>query len=342
MGDVTLALERRGVEALREWYNPESSKAFLDSRQRARKMADAILARYERRDGELECLEEMIAEDGREDKGHSVAYLYLLRTALIRNWSRLALLMVQRIPYDVGTLLDAIDLDYEQIRETLDSEEEGNAYVDVLRYLSRTLTGSDQKALAAFITLKVSVECQHCRASIVETAAALMVSQNPHDYLLVRDYTGRSGVMLRVMMEASLERDIAPGGRDNDLVLGEMYDNIGLFARDEWEALQERLLFVARSRGMSQEDVDAALARTDLERVHYLAPYREALLEDLAVVYSEETEGDFDTEADVDRLVEALKSVSSPRLEDEDDRYDVEMVRRRVIGAVRFRYAHWD
>ena len=334
---VSLALEKFGLETLREWYNSASSTVFLAGRNRARKLVNAALARYELYNEETECLEEIIENDGREDKEHSIAYLYLIRTALVRNWSRLALLMVQRIPYNVGTFLDAIDLDYEQIRGTLESDTEDNAYITVLQHLIRTLTGNARNTLTAFITLKVFEG-----DSIVSVAAALLVSQNPHDYLLASDYTGRWGAMLAVMMEASLQRDIAPENRDNDLTLSEMYDNIGRFDRSEWETLQESFRSIARAQGMSQEEIDSALAQVDLERVHYLAPYREALLEDLLTVYTDEKVDDFNTEADVDRLVEALKAVKLPQMEDEGDRYDVETIRRKVIGVIRSRYAHWE
>lgn len=75
---------------------------------------------------------------------------------------------------------------------TLDPEAESNAYVEVLQYLSHTLKGSDRSALTAFITLKVSLKA----ASVVKVATALMVSQDPHDYLLRRDIVpgGRTAI----------------------------------------------------------------------------------------------------------------------------------------------------
>lgn len=59
----------------------------------------------------------MIERGGRGDKGRSGAHSHIFRTALVRNWPGLALMVVESVPYDVGTLLDAVDADYDRIRD---------------------------------------------------------------------------------------------------------------------------------------------------------------------------------------------------------------------------------
>ena len=96
-GDTVVeALEKFGVKTLKAWYNEETSITFLASRVRARKMADAVISRWEHHQ-EIKSVEVMITRDGRENKKHSTAYLYILRTALVRNWRELALVMAESI-----------------------------------------------------------------------------------------------------------------------------------------------------------------------------------------------------------------------------------------------------
>ena len=196
--------------------------------------------------------------------------------------------------------------------------------------------------LSAFISLKVAVE----EDSIVGTAAVLLASRDAYDYVLVGDYSMLWGPMLGRMMDDNLRRDIAARetiGNNNDTNFTDMYDNIGLWKESSWEALGDSLVYVALSRGMSQEDVKEAISNTDLKRVRFLAPYQKDLIGKLTEVYEKETadKEDFDSKTDVQRLVRSLQEVTSS-LKDEDDAEDVEEVVKRVINAVKTRYAHWD
>ena len=134
-------------------------------------MANAVINRYVDHE-DLKSVSEIIIKDGREDKKHSVAYLYIMRMALVNNWRELALVMARRVSFHIGTLLDAIDADYGRIKKTLSSnyrEVDKTAYAAVLEYLGHALEGRDKAVLSAFISLKAAIQTD----SIPETAAVL-------------------------------------------------------------------------------------------------------------------------------------------------------------------------
>ena len=271
----------------------------------------------------------MIAQDGREDKAHSCAYLYILRTALVRNCPEMALVMITEVRYPIGTLLDAIDLDYPRIRQTfpLDYRDiASTAYVTVLRALSHTLTSEDALALAAFISLKIAAE----EASVVETAAALAASRDPGDYALAGQYSYEWEEMLIDVMKNSLRDDVS--------MLREIYRNIGLFRAQQWTSLLVALGTIAVDAGMQGEDVEAAMAGIDFGRIYNVSVLQRSLLDEMNEVYMHAKK---DTTEDIALLLDALRAVKAPKT---DAMYteEVEVVRDRVIAAIRQRYTHLE
>lgn len=339
-GNVLLdALRKFGYKTL-GWYDARSSVRFLEKRTRAMKMANVILYRREYH-GDSQSGSIMSHRDGRLNKAHSVAHLYILRTCLVRDWADLALKIVQNVSFPIGILLDAIDADHALVRKTLTDyrQVENTAYVRVLRGLPCILDEKDVAVLDAFITLKIAVE----ESSITETAAALWSSRDPFDYVMVGEYSHEWEMMISYVMKKGLAQQFNSGTLSRGNALQRMYSNIGLFKETAWPALQESLKSIAREKGMmTEEAIGKVVSDVDLKRVHDLSKYQKVLLGRLEAAYMTAKLGDsFDTEEEVSRPVEVLESVEVPQLDNEDDTDSVAAVKDKAIEAVKRRYAHW-
>lgn len=84
---------------------------FFGGRQRSRALIEAALERYER-DGDTGTIDAIIIRDNRVDKNKSAAYPYLFRTAMIRNYSDAADLVMERVLFPMDIIIDSIDADF--------------------------------------------------------------------------------------------------------------------------------------------------------------------------------------------------------------------------------------
>ena len=178
-------LRARGVESL-DWYTPESSADFLSSIEQAREVAEALLWRWEQHH-ETSSLRGIIAQDHRTNRGRSAMYLYLLRTALVNNYMEIAVILSDVV--DTGILLDSVDADYDAIEATIPqypASTAKNAYATMLLHLANSPDDAVGALLAAFITLKISLDDD---VSVQGAAVALSASRDYNDYTLVGDYT---------------------------------------------------------------------------------------------------------------------------------------------------------
>lgn len=301
------------------WYTVETASEFLVDGMRARKLAAAAIYRYEQY-ADTDTAYTIMQQDGRPNKEHSSAWLYLFRVAVTKNYAKLVEAVLDAIAIPVDLLADVVDIDFDITKNNLPATHKlsSSAYVVALERMQR-MRSKDLYLVSSFVSLQVLTAID--AASVM---SALLASGDEDDFVFVSSEFAHvvPSMMKRKLAQATI--------MTLDYLLGALYALTGILPESTRLSVRGDLISLAKKKGMTNDDVARTLEEAAYDTKKYEAN-RDAIntsTENIARVVSSHGLVNNSEEANV--LIAAVEALGVPYVD----------VKKSIVECLKSRYRH--